>query len=492
MSSRRRLRDIVSRRAMPREKVAAALRGLILLTVLLMARTQAGPRSPGLDLVVSIGAAYVLVSIFLPWARFDTRSAALVMLVADVALITALLHTQGGLKSDYYILYYLPVLHASVRLNFRDAVGTSLLAAASYLFVGILDSPAARLDAIAIVRMSTFVVSAVALAGFFLALGREQKTLARLADSYSQAVYANTEFLSHVSHEFRTPLTAIVGFSQLLFEHSQTLDPARQREYLVIIREQAQHLARMIEDIFDLSRIEADRLTLKIQPVSLGEAMQAALMLVDEGAVRERVRSTVEPRTPAASADRNELEQVLSRLLLLGLSLAKDGAPVSVLVGPAPVGAEGGAQGKAAAPTSVQVSVQIPGIEGTEEELKPLVGSLESSLALAHENAKHLAMAVTRALVELHGGKIGVADMADGGAAVSFTLPAYRPGKLGPAVIVGEPPSEGQPVTATPAGGSGVIVVMGSGSNGAEGKRHGKDNDRRRRPVRTTADEGQS
>jgi signal transduction histidine kinase len=477
---------------MPREKTAAALRGLILLTVLLMARTQAGPRSPAFDLVVSIGAAYVLVSIFLPWARFDTRTATLVMLAADIGMITALLYTQGGLRSDYYILYFLPVLHASVRLNFRDALGTSLLSAASYLFIGLLGSPQEVLNAAAIVRMSTFVVSAVALAGFFLMLGREQKNLERLADSYSQAVCANTEFLSHVSHEFRTPLTAIVGFSQLLFEHSQTLDAARQHEYLVIIREQAQHLARMIEDMLDLSRIEADRLSLKLQPVSVLEAVESALMLVDDAAMRERVKRVVEPRTPPMDADRNELEQVLSRLVLLGLSLAKGEAQVSVLAGPAPTPGEDAGDGKPAlAHTAVQVSVQIPGIEGTEEELKPLVGSLEGALALARENARHLAMAVTRALVELHGGRIRVEDMAAGGAAVTFTIPTYRAKKVGPAVIVGEPASHEQAMATTAAGASGVVVVVGTGSHAAEGKRHGEDNDRRRRPVRAPADAGQ-
>jgi len=492
MRPRRSIRDIFNPRAMPREKTAAALRGLILLTVLLMVRTQAGPRSAAFELVVSVGAAYVLVSSFLPWARVNLRTATLLMLIADIGLITALLHTQGGISSDYYVLYYLPVLHASVRLNLRDAIGTSLLAAASYLLVGALGPPETPLDAPAICRIATFVTSAVALAGFFFVLAKEQREFERVSRSYAQAVHANTEFLSHVSHEFRTPLTAIVGFSQLLFEHSQTLDAARQQEYLVIIREQSQHLARMIEDMLDLFRIEAGRLTLKTQPVNVGEALESALMLIDDPASRERVHSTVEPRTPAASADRNELEQALSRLVLLGLALANDQAPISVLVGPVAGAAEGEEQDRpTAAPAALQVSVQIPEIEGTEEEFTPLVGSLDSALALARGNAKHLAMGVTRALVELHGGKIRVDDMAGGGAAVSFTIPAYRTRQVGPAVIVGESPARRQSVAATSAGESEVVVVVGSGSVAAEGKHNGKGDDRRRRPVRTSADAGQ-
>jgi len=449
---------MINPHAVPREKVVAAVRGLILLTVLLMARSQAGPRTASFELVVSVGAAYVLVSTFLPWARFDLRRATLAMLAADIALVTALLYTQSGIASDYYLLYYLPILHAGVRLNFRDAVGTSLLSAASYVLVAFGTRSAMPITTHMVWRVATFTASALVLGGFFFVLSQQQRAHERLRKSYEEAMQAKTEFLSRVSHEFRTPLTAIVGFSQLLYDHEKTLDLTRQHEYLVIVREQSQHLARMIEDMLDIARIEEGRLVLKRQPTNLAEAIDAALMLLDHPSDRERVEVSVEPQTPVAEADKNEIEQALARLLLTVLSLAGDSAAVSVGIGPA---VEEGA---------VQVAIRAPGIEAADDELAPLFESPASAVARATESGRYLGLGVARALIGLHGGRIWLDDGYESGAAICFTLPTYRTKEAGPEVIVGK---------------------VGSGSVAAEGYGDGQNHDCGRRPVRAEANAGQ-
>jgi len=481
MASHRKLQGVFSPQAVPREKVAAGLRGLILVTVLLMARLQASPHTLAFDLVVGIGAAYVLVSTFLPWSHFTVRRATLAVLVTDIALITALIYTQSGIGSDYYLLYYLPILHASIRLNLRDAIGTSLLSALGYILVGFVGLRSAPITVEVIARITTFTVSAVLLAGFFFVLSREQRAFEQLTHAYDGAMRSKTEFLSRVSHEFRTPLTAIVGFSQLLYEHNETLDTDHQHEYLVIIREQSQQLARMIEDMLDITRIEESRLTLKRQPVNLQDAIESALMLLDRPADRDRVRISVEPRTPAANADRNEVEQVLSRLLLGAIKCSDSSAPIHLKVGPA------------VEENAVQVTILAAAMDAEDEELSPLADPTANAAERVRDNARFLGLGVARALVELHGGRIWLDDSyvsrpspeeAEGDspgyrAAICFTLPVYQAKEGGPQVIIASPREAAK---------RGKNVTMGSGSVAAEEGRNGQDHDRRRRPVRAEAD----
>ena len=131
MRPRSDVRAMLKPARVPRERIAAALRCLILLTVFAMARLQQESRSAVFDAVVTAGAVYVLVTTFIPWGRWDARRTRLGMLAVDVMLITALIYTQSGVRSEYYLLYYLPIVHASVRLKLRDAAGTCVLAAAS-------------------------------------------------------------------------------------------------------------------------------------------------------------------------------------------------------------------------------------------------------------------------------------------------------------------------------------------------------------------------
>ncbi|UCC69612.1 MAG: hypothetical protein JSV79_06875 [Armatimonadota bacterium] len=443
-----------------REKIAAALRCLILITVFVMARMQEGGRAPAFDLVMSVGAAYVLVTTFLPWARLDIRRVTLAMLAVDILLITGLIHTQSGIRSEYYLLYYLPILHASVRLNFRDAVGTCLLSAGSYFLVGILERPGTSITTTVISRVLTFTVSAGLLAGFFVILSREQRAYQSVTKRYQEAIEAKNEFLSRVSHEFRTPLTAIVGFSQLLYEHDKDLDPARHQEYLTVIREQSQHLARMIEDMLDMTRIDDGRLALQPQSASLSEVIESAMSLLDKPGDRERVRISVEPSTPTAYADRNEMEQAISRILYNALALSEREKPISVHVGPEDEDRK-----------EIRVSVQAPGLNLGDEDMAPFFGPSAAMLTERPSSGNSLGLAVARALIEMHEGRIWVEDD-EAGPAINFTLPsaAHRLKRESPEVIVG---------------------AGGLGGERAEANGEGKNTDSGRRPVGSKADAGE-
>ncbi len=443
--------------AASREKVAAGLRCLILITVFVMARMDGNGRSASFDLVMSVGAAYVLVTTFLPWARCEMRRVTLAMLAVDVALITGLIHTHSGIRSEYYLLYYLPILHASVRLNFRDAVGTCILSAMSYLLVGILEHPETSINTTVISRVVTFAASAGLLAAFFVVLAREHGAHQRLTKHYQEAMEAKTEFLSRVSHEFRTPLTAIVGFSQLLYEQEQKVDAEREQEYLTVIREQAQHLARMIEDMLDITRIDDGQFTLRQQVASLPEMIESAVNNLDKPADRERVAVAVEPATPSAWADRNEMEQAISRILYNALEHSGE-ERVSVQVRP-----------EGEDPEEILVSIGAPGMELREDEMLPLFGPAAAMVTERASSGNCLGLAVARALIEMHGGRVWVDDGDGTGAAINFTVPAATPRREQslPEVIVG---------------------VGGPSEERAEADGEGNSIDSRRRPVGSQAD----
>lgn len=449
MRPRSDIRAMLSPTRVPREKVAAALRALILITVFAMARLQPEGRTEAFDLVVIIGAAYVLATTFLPWHRGDARRVSLVMLAVDVILITALIYTQSGVRSEYYLLYYLPILHASVRLNLRDAAGTCVLAAASYLLVGILERPETAVTTTVISRVLTFSVSAGLLAGFFLLLSRERRAFDRLTQHYKNATKAKSEFLSRVSHEFRTPLTAIVGFSQLLYEHTDELDPSRQQEYLTVIREQSQQLARMIEDMLDITRMDDGRMKLHQTAQRLPELIDSAMMLLDNPRDRERLQITIAPGTPMLWVDRTEMEQVLSRLVHNALALSAEGEKILLSAGPS-----------AEAKDQVEIELQAKGLKVDEEDLALVFGPSAAMLHAQPSSGRALGLAVARALIELHGGRIWVQDKGSDGAAISFTVPRYRV-------------KEGQP-----------DVIVGGVSQGAQAYGEDESNDSGRRSVR--------
>jgi len=401
-------------REAPREKVAAALRCLILITVFLMARFDREPRAEAFDWVLAVGAAYVLLTTFLPWSRYDPRRASILMLAVDVALITALIYTQSGVHSEYYLLYYLPIVHASVRLDFRDAVSTCLLSIASYLLIGLLERPGEAVTVTVVSRVSTFAVSAGLLAAFFVLLSREQRAYQQLTSHYQQAMQAKDDFLSRVSHELRTPLTAIVGFSQLLYQHEREVDPSRQHEYLNVIRHQAQHLAYMIEDMLDIARLEDGRLILKQEPVRLQDAIQSSVMLLEELGDSQRLAVSVDSTTPLAWVDRREIEQAISRILFHVSMLSDQQHPIHIRAEPASGG-----------PSQVRITITSAALHGLAASLSALLAAPPPAAEDTLTNSGNLGLKVARGLIELHGGRISLEED-ESGPAVTFTLPACQ------------------------------------------------------------------
>jgi signal transduction histidine kinase len=398
---------------LPREKAAAAIRAFVLLTVTIMARFQSPAAPDALEWVLGIGAAYVLITSFSPLLLQPSQRLAIVLTLVDIGLITAIVYFSGGVGSEHYLLYYLPILNAAIRLDFRDGVGASALAAACFIFVGVVQWTGGEATPHLLSRTVTFSISSILLAGAFAFFSHEARAQQQLSQWYRKANEDKAEFVNHASHELRTPLTAIMGFSDLL--NGQELEPDKQQEYLTIIKSQAERLARLIENILEMSRLEAGRIKLTLAPVALKEAVAGAAKQLSTA--NGNVKINLPEDLPAACADPRRLQQIVRILLDNAISYSGD-EPVEIAARLEEAGAT------AEPMLRLWVKDHGPGIP--EEDRPHIFEIFYNATNAAGRQGTGLSLAIARRLAELQDGEIEADSPAEGGAVFSLTLPAWK------------------------------------------------------------------
>ncbi len=226
-----------------------------------------------------------------------------------------------------------------------------------------------------------------------------------------------TEFLSTAAHELRTPLTSIRGFSELLL--TRQADDNRRRRFLTLINEQAAELGVLIDDLLDISRLEANRrMSLKLEPVRIADVFSASLAPFADSAPAHRFRVEGLDSCPPVIGDYFRLTQIGKNLLSNAVKYSPRGGAVLI---------RGRVDGDC-----LEISVQDEGIGMTPEEQAHLFEKFyradASNTAVAGTG---LGLAICKQIVELHGGKIWVESQAGTGTTVWFTLPLpAREGKV--------------------------------------------------------------
>ncbi|MEF7612613.1 ATP-binding protein [Aquincola sp. MAHUQ-54] len=264
---------------------------------------------------------------------------------------------------------------------------------------------------------------------------------ARLAQAAAEsASRAKTDFLSRMSHELRTPLNAILGFSQLL--QARTIDPLSdaQRQQVEHIRLAGWHLLALINDVLDVSRIEAGRLTLSPRAVDLLAALDEALRISEATAAQQRMRVEADYRDSGGlwvTADPVRLRQVLLNLLSNAIKYNRPEGSVHL-------------QAKRAA-QQVHVSIEDTGLGMTAEQLAHLYEPF-NRLGREHHGIEGtgLGLALTRQLMELMHARIDVESTAGEGTRVTITLaaaeePTAAAGAASPAPSVPQLPTDAEP-----------------------------------------------
>jgi two-component system cell cycle sensor histidine kinase PleC len=251
-----------------------------------------------------------------------------------------------------------------------------------------------------------------------------QDQLAELARKYEAekiraegANRAKSEFLANMSHELRTPLNAINGFSEIMVgELFGPLGDRRYGEYAQDILNSGQHLLALINDILDMAKIEAGKLTLNFEPLQLAEVVEDCVRLMrnrtDAAGLELRVRL---PELPEVEADYRALKQVVLNLLSNAAKFTPRGGRIEVS-GAAEPGPDGG---------HVRISVSDTGIGIAPHDLERLARpfeQIESQLSKTQQGSG-LGLALTKSLVELHGGALTLQSEPGEGTTASFVLP---------------------------------------------------------------------
>jgi GAF domain-containing protein len=221
-----------------------------------------------------------------------------------------------------------------------------------------------------------------------------------------------SEFLASMSHELRTPLNAIIGFSDVLLQGMFGETNEKQTEYLRDILSSGQHLLSLINDILDLSKIEAGRMDLDVEAFDLPAAIDDAMLLMRERAARRGItlERHVDEGAGEIRADQRKVKQVLLNLLSNAVKFTPEGGRIDVRVS-----LENG---------TAEISVTDTGI-GIAPEDHAAVFEEFRQVGAADKKAEGtgLGLALCRKFVELHGGRIWVTSQIGQGSTFTFTLP---------------------------------------------------------------------
>jgi signal transduction histidine kinase len=249
-------------------------------------------------------------------------------------------------------------------------------------------------------------------------LNRMSAELGRL---YRQVEIANrnkSEFLANMSHELRTPLNAIIGFSEVLIEQMFGEVNDKQLEYLKDIHSSGHHLLSLINDILDLSKIEAGRMELELSSFDLPELLDNCLMLVRERAARHGLALALEVQEGLGDwvADERKVKQVVINLLSNAVKFTPEGGNVSLRARRLDAAGESAAVEVAVVDTGV-------GIAAAEQALVFEEFRQASGEHLRKSEGTGLGLALAKRFVELHGGAMRLESAVGRGSTFAFTLP---------------------------------------------------------------------
>ncbi len=246
-------------------------------------------------------------------------------------------------------------------------------------------------------------------------LTEANSALADANDRLSTATATKSRFLASMSHELRTPLNAIIGFSDVLGRRMFGELNERQADYVADINSSGKHQLALINDILDLSKVEAGKMELEPREFSFPEAVSSTAAMLREVATRRQVSltTTVDPAITAVFADERKVKQVLVNLLTNAVKFTRPGGQIHVR-------AE-----RRAGELVVSVVDQGPGVAAEDRER--IFEEFAQAGGTRAEEGTGLGLTITKKLVELHGGRIWVESEVGTGSTFWFSLPLAPP-----------------------------------------------------------------
>ena len=252
--------------------------------------------------------------------------------------------------------------------------------------------------------------------------GESVEALRARLEAAERSSEEKTRFIRHVSHEFRTPLSSIIGFGALLEREGDALDPEVRAEYLAVVLRNARHLLHVVNDLLNISKVEAGTLEVTLVPLRVMEVAGVVVEALGPQAAERGVQLRLEDGgAPAALADSGRLRQVLFNLLENAIKYSPPGGEISVRAR-----AAGGE-------VRLEVTDQGPGIDPADQERLFKEFSRVNPPGMRVVGAG-LGLALSRMLTDAMGGRVGVDSAPGRGSTFWVALPAAS----GPA---GAPPA---------------------------------------------------
>ncbi|MDD1621032.1 MAG: response regulator [Methylococcaceae bacterium] len=255
-----------------------------------------------------------------------------------------------------------------------------------------------------------------------------------------EANRTKSEFLANMSHELRTPLNAIIGFSEALKDGLMGELAENQREFIEDIYTSGEHLLSLINDILDLSKVEAGKMTLELEPVSVYEVLQNSLSMLKEKALSHQLKLVLdaEAEMPRIVADIRKLKQIIYNLLSNAVKFTPDGGAISL--------------GAHRVDDVLEITVSDTGIGiGPEDQARlfqPFI-QIDSSLSRQYQGTG-LGLVMVKRLTELHGGSVELESELGKGSRFLVRIPWRKAGEDAATPVTPVMPPRNQNASAAP------------------------------------------
>jgi light-regulated signal transduction histidine kinase (bacteriophytochrome) len=233
-----------------------------------------------------------------------------------------------------------------------------------------------------------------------------------LSDQLVTSNSAKSQFLANMSHELRTPLNAIIGFADFMLSGATGKLTARHTSYLADIHSSGLHLLAMVNDLLDLTRVDAGRIDLRLGKHDGRQIAADCIAMLRERAKAKKVRLDLQPGAPVSVvADETRLRQILINLVTNAVKFTPEGGAVDVVVD--------------ALPGSASFVVADTGCGMTQDEIRIALEPFRQvpSETRAPEEGTGLGLPIARSLAELHGGRLEIDSTPGHGTRVIVTLP---------------------------------------------------------------------
>jgi len=325
--------------------------------------------------------------------------------------VTTDLHSRGGKVVTTAPLHIAPALLGNDTFgshwNWFTLTTTSPDVAAQELETALTQVAVLRALVVLVLLVATYLLARAA-----SSVARQRTALAAANVELARLTRAKSEFLANMSHELRTPLNSILGFSDVLLEKVFGPLNEKQADYLGDVNTSGRHLLDLINDILDLSKVEAGKLELEPTSFSLPALLDSSLVMVRERASRHGIGLTmaIADHVGEITADERKVKQVLLNLLSNAVKFTPDGGSIQLSA--------------SADEAEVRISVRDTGVGIAPED--------QARIFEEFQQAKHgrrlaestgLGLTLAKRLVELHGGRLWVESAPGSGSTFFFTLP---------------------------------------------------------------------